>query len=162
MSLSQSTIPNLLRSLIVAYALLWLPACAVAQKEKPTPAQQVIIQSVEYQLIFDKNEFTVKAGSDVELIFRNVDEMPHNLLIVKPGKLETVGEAADRMAGTPDAGKLQFVPQIPEVLYATRLLMIDEADTLRFKAPAELGDYPFVCTYPGHWRSMNGIMKVIK
>ncbi len=155
-------IPNQFRLLILIFILCWLPACAVAQQEKPAPVQQVIIQSVEYQLIFDKNEFTVKAGSHVELIFRNVDEMPHNLLIVKPGKLQTVGEAADRMAGTPDAGKLQFVPQIPDVLHATRLLMIDEADTLKFKAPDLPGDYPYVCTYPGHWRSMNGIMKVVK
>jgi azurin len=153
---------QLFRPLIALIALLLLPACALAQQEKPIPTQQVIIQSVEYQLVFDKKEFTIKAGSNVELIFRNVDEMPHNLLIVKPGKLEAVGEAADRMAGTPDAGKLHFVPQIEDVLYATRLLMIDEADTLRFKAPAEPGDYPFVCTYPGHWRTMNGIMKVIK
>lgn len=150
------------RSLIAVIALLWLPACAVAQQDKPATVQNVLIQSVEYQLVFDKKEFSVRAGSDVVLIFRNVDEMPHNLLIVNPGKLEVVGEAADRMAGTPGAGKLHFVPQIPEVLHATRLLMIDEADTLRFKAPDLPGDYPFVCTYPGHWRTMNGIMKVVK
>jgi plastocyanin len=148
--------------LIAVIALLWLPACAVAQQDKPTPTQKVVIESVEYQLIFDKKEFTVKAGTNVELIFRNVDEMPHNLLIVRPGKLEAVGEAADRMAGSPNAGKLHFVPQIPEVMYATRLLMINEADTLRFKAPNQPGDYPYVCTYPGHWRIMNGIMRVTR
>ncbi len=151
-----------LRSLITVIALLWLPACAVAQQDKPTPTQKVVIESVEYQLIFDKKEFNVKAGTNVELIFRNIDEMPHNLLIVRPGKLEVVGEAADRMAGSPDAGKLHFVPQIPEVMYATRLLMINEADTLRFKAPDLPGDYPYVCTYPGHWRIMNGIMRVTR
>lgn len=151
-----------LKSLIAAFVLLWLPACAIAQQDKPAPVQNVLIQSVEYQLVFDKKEFSVRAGSDVVLIFRNVDEMPHNLLITKPGKLEVVGDAADRMAGSPDAGKLHFVPQIPDVLYATRLLMIDEADTLRFKAPDLPGNYPFVCTYPGHWRTMNGIMRVIK
>lgn len=151
-----------IRSLTVAIAMLWLPVCAMAQQDKPATTQQVIIQSVEYKLIFDRKEFTVRAGSNVELIFRNVDEMPHNLLIVKPGKLDVVGEAVDRMAGSPDAGKLQFVPQVPEVLYATRLLLIDEVDTLRFKAPELPGDYPFVCTYPGHWRTMTGIMKVVK
>jgi azurin len=150
------------RPLIAVIALIWFPACAVAQQDKPTPTHKVVVESVEYQLIFDKKEFTVKAGTNVELIFRNVDEMPHNLLIVKPGKLEVVGEAADRMAGSPDAGKLHFVPQISEVIYATRLLMINEADTLRFKAPDLPGDYPYVCTYPGHWRIMNGIMRVIR
>lgn len=162
MSFSQPYMPHTCRPLIALFALLWLPNCVLAQQEKLDPAQQVIIQTVEYQLIFDKNAFTVKAGSTVELIFRNVDEMPHNLLIVKPGKLEAVGEAADRMAGIPESGKLHFVPQISDVLFATKLIMIDEADTLRFKAPDLPGDYPYVCTYPGHWRSMNGIMRVVE
>lgn len=153
---------HIFRSLVMTVVLLWLPAHIIAQKNQITPVKRVLIQSVEFQLIFDQIEFSVKAGANVELIFRNIDEMPHNLLIAKPGKLETVGEAADRMAGSPDAGKLQFVPQIPEVLYATRLLMIDEADTLRFLAPTKPGDYPYVCTYPGHWRIMNGIMRVVK
>jgi uncharacterized protein len=150
-----------IKSIIIALLLL-IPACAGAQQGKQPSVERIVIQSVEYQLIFDTKEFSVTAGANVELIFRNIDEMPHNLLIVKPGKLDVVGEAADRMAGSPDAGKLQFVPQIPEVMYATRLLMIDEADTLRFKAPTEPGDYPYVCTYPGHWRVMNGIMRVTR
>jgi azurin len=28
--------------------------------------------------------------------------------------------------------------------------------------PDQAGDYPFVCTFPGHWRLMTGIMKVVK
>jgi uncharacterized protein len=147
---------------IFALFLFSIPSWVGAQPMKLPSVERILIQSVEFQLIFDTMEFNVRAGADVELIFRNVDEMPHNLLIVKSGKLDVVGAAADRMAGSPDAGRLQFVPQIPEVMYATRLLMIDEVDTLRFKAPLEPGDYPYVCTYPGHWRIMNGIMRVVK
>ena len=29
-----------------------------------------------------------------------------------------------------------------------------------YDAPDKPGDYPFLCTVPGHWRIMNGIMKV--
>jgi azurin len=25
---------------------------------------------------------------------------------------------------------------------------------------AQAGDYPFVCTFPGHWRIMNGVLTV--
>ncbi len=31
---------------------------------------------------------------------------------------------------------------------------------LRFKAPSKPGIYPYVCTFPGHWVIMNGIMVV--
>ena len=34
--------------------------------------------------------------------------------------------------------------------------------TLTFKVPDVAGDYPYVCTFPGHWSMMNGIMKVTK
>jgi uncharacterized protein len=34
--------------------------------------------------------------------------------------------------------------------------------TLTFIAPAQVGDYPYVCTFPGHWSIMNGVMKVVK
>ena len=33
---------------------------------------------------------------------------------------------------------------------------------MRFQAPAEPGIYPFVCTFPGHWVVMNGVMVVAK
>ena len=33
---------------------------------------------------------------------------------------------------------------------------------LRFKAPSKPGIYPYVCTFPGHWVIMNGIMVVVR
>jgi azurin len=82
--------------------------------------------------------------------------------VIKPGTLNTVGAAADEMARDVNAGKIHFVPQIPEVLFATTLLEFGESYTLKFRVPDQPGDYPYVCTYPGHWRVMNGIMRVVK
>jgi len=33
---------------------------------------------------------------------------------------------------------------------------------LRFTAPDKPGEYPYICTFPGHWRIMQGVMKVVK
>jgi azurin len=33
---------------------------------------------------------------------------------------------------------------------------------LTFKVPDAVGDYPYVCTFPGHWRIMKGTMQVRK
>ncbi|MDZ7935461.1 MAG: hypothetical protein U5M51_10985 [Emticicia sp.] len=30
---------------------------------------------------------------------------------------------------------------------------------MKFTAPTQTGDYPFVCTFPGHWSIMNGVKK---
>lgn len=145
--------------------LLWLNGASLAPHQpgnQTQKIQRIEIKSVEYQLRFDLETFTVKAGAMVEVYFENVDEMPHNLLILKPGSLEKVGKAADAMTKDPTAAKQHFVPKMPEVLFATPLVMFEESYTLKFKAPSTPGNYPYVCTYPGHWRSMNGVMKVVR
>lgn len=68
--------------------------------------------------------------------------------------------AANEMAKDPDGIKRDFVPKSAQVLHATKLLNPAGTQTLRFKAPAQPGDYPYVCTFPGHWTIMNGIMEV--
>jgi azurin len=121
----------------------------------------VRISAIPGQMAYDKETFTVVAGQTVEIIFSNPDHMQHNLLIIKPGKLEEVGEMADKMSGEPDGFKKEFIPETDNVLFATPLLDQDENYSLIFTAPETVGDFPFACTFPGHWRIMNGIMKVI-
>jgi len=115
-------------------------------------------------LKFTPTEFTVKAGSAVNLVFRNPDNLYHNLVIVNAGALETVGLKADLMAGDPDGMDKDYVPDDPNVLHWTPqiTLGIARSHTLRFFAPDEPGDYPYICTFPGHWRVMRGVMKVIE
>jgi len=40
------------------------------------------------------------------------------------------------------------------------MLEAGQKETLEFTAPSKPGDYEFICTFPGHWAVMNGIMKV--
>ncbi|SEI37483.1 putative membrane-bound dehydrogenase domain-containing protein [Dyadobacter koreensis] len=124
--------------------------------------QPVIInlKVIEHEMKFDKNTFTVKAGQKVTLRFTNPDFMQHNLLIASPGSLEKVGAAADLLAREANAIAMNYVPKIPEVLYATELVSPEGNATLELIAPEKPGDYPFLCTVPGHWRIMNGMMKV--
>jgi azurin len=130
-----------------------------AIQEKPII---VVIEIVPELMKFDKDVFTVTSGKKVVLEIDNRDGMQHNLLIVKPGTLQKVGAAADAMLRDPKASEKQYVPEIPEVLFSTKMLEPNEVFTLSFTAPSQPGDYPFVCTFPGHWRMMNGIMRVVK
>ena len=113
---------------------------------------------------FAPAQFEVKAGSPVELTFFNPDNLYHNLVIVKPGALESVGTAADLMAAQKDGLEKHYVPDLDTVLHWTPQLVIGSARThvLRFYAPEEPGDYPYACTFPGHWRVMNGVMSVVE
>ena len=48
------------------------------------------------------------------------------------------------------------------IIAATRLLNHKETQVLEFTAPTTPGDYDYLCTFPGHWRMMRGVMKVVK
>ncbi len=87
--------------------------------------------------------------------------MQHNLVIGKPKTLEVIGAAADKMITAKDGAEKNYVPAIPQIVASTPLVNPDQTYRLIFTAPAQAGDYPFVCTFPGHWRIMNGVMKVV-
>ena len=112
-------------------------------------------------LRYDQEELTVRAGDRVRLTFNNSDDMPHNLLIVAPGAADRVGEAALKM-GIHGPGKHYIpIPESTEVLNFTRLLEPGRSETIYFTAPLQKGVYEYVCTYPGHYLSMRGILRVI-
>ena len=52
-------------------------------------------------------------------------------------------------------------PTCRSVLEASRLVQRDESDTIKFTAPPKPGDYNFVCSFPGHWVRMYGVMLVV-
>ena len=136
----------------------------LAEKADPFDAQPglqtITIKSVPERLLFDVREFTVKSGAPVKLIFENPDVTPHNLLVVQPGAADEVGMAGNEMAKLPDGMAKGFIPDSPKILEKTRMLMQNESQTLRFKAPAAPGRYPYICTFPGHWLVMKGEMVV--
>jgi azurin/glucose/arabinose dehydrogenase len=118
------------------------------------------IQAVPNLMQFAPKELRVKAGAPVRIIFENPDLMQHNLVLVARGADEEVGMLADQMAVRPDAMSKQFIPESPKVLYATPLVNPTGRAELKFNAPAEPGRYPFLCTFPGHWRVMRGTLFV--
>jgi len=47
------------------------------------------------------------------------------------------------------------------ILLKSQLLQTRQVEQLKFTAPKEPGIYPYVCTYPGHWRRMHGALYVV-
>ncbi len=121
----------------------------------------VRIKTVAEEMRYDLKHFVTAAGKPIQLILQNEDLMPHNLVVVQPGSLKEVALQAATMA--PDAmtdGK-QYVPAVPQVLFATKMIQSGKQERLTFTAPDTPGEYPFVCTYPNHWMRMYGVMVVV-
>ncbi|HEX5667198.1 MAG TPA: PVC-type heme-binding CxxCH protein, partial [Chitinophagaceae bacterium] len=122
----------------------------------------IVLKVVKDVMKYDKELITAKAGTTIQIVFENPDFMQHNLLLIKPNTLNKVGAAADKLAQDPNGAKMNYVPNMPEVLKATPLINPGGKYTLTIKLPDVPGDYPYVCTFPGHWRLMNGILRVTK
>ena len=113
------------------------------------------------QMQFDTKAFEVNTGDTVTLTFKNVGKLPivamgHNLVILKSG--EEIAPFA--MAGM-TAKDHAYIPQnmLDKILAKTKLLGPGEEDVITFEAPAA-GAYKYVCTFPGHYAIMNGVMTV--
>ena len=84
-----------------------------------------------------------------------------NILILKKGKKEVVGALANNGLADPDfLTKKNCIPESDDILHHSSLVLPGKSETIEFTAPSEPGDYPYICTYPGHWILMNGVMKV--
>ena len=145
----------------LAAALPSEPGRAIRRDLRALGATIVRISAVREELRFDVRWFAVEAGRPVEIVLVNPDAMPHNLVVGRPGSLEEIGTKGSAMAMPVDPAAKPFVPDSPLVLYATALVNFGEEARLRFTAPKEPGEYPFVCTFPGHWLRMYGVMLVV-
>ena len=101
-----------------------------------------------------------KPNEALALKLKNVDAMPHNLVIIEPGSTQKVGEASFKMISDPKAGEKNYAPDLNEVLHIIPVIEPGKIHTLHFRAPKKPGDYPFICTFPGHWMAMQGILRV--
>lgn len=109
---------------------------------------------------FSTTELRAKAGERISLTFANPDVMPHNWSLLASGSLERVGDLVNKFVADPRAVGRQYVPETPEVLAYTDIVMPGASFTIHFNAPSKPGDYPYICTFPGHWQVMNGVLHV--
>jgi len=123
------------------------------------------VKTIEMKAIpimkYDVNSFSVKPGQPVRIILNNEESMPHNVVIVEPGSFpDRIIEDLATLYGSADASGLDYIPQTDTVLFHTAMINVDESTELLFFAPESEGVYPYLCTYPGHWATMNGVMEV--
>ena len=111
-------------------------------------------------LSYDTRELTVSAGDAVQLTFNNTDVVPHNWALIRPGTLSQVGALCNQLVSDPDAVFRQYIPESDDVLVWTDIVSPRASQTIWFRAPQEPGNYPFLCTFPGHWPVMNGVLIV--
>jgi len=127
---------------------------------KPVAAARPIAIEAASNLAYATTEFHVAPGEPLAVSFVNPDVVPHNWVLVRPGTLESVGSLADRAIADPEAVARHYVPKTDDVLAYADIVQPGERQTIHFTAPTQPGRYPYLCTFPGHWKLMNGTMIV--
>ena len=117
--------------------------------------------TVRERMIYDRETIAVQAGRSVEFHLTNTDNMPHNFTVVLPGFMAEVGELAEATGRDADAATRNFIPKCDKILVGSKLVQPEQSDSIYFDVPKEPGIYPYVCTYPGHWRRMYGALYVV-
>ena len=113
-------------------------------------------------LQFEPRQLRVPPGSRVSLAFKNGDpSMPHNVAIVRADEIDSFGEQSMQLASNPRAIATHYVPEGPAEICFSPILPPGDQYTMYFEAPKQPGEYRLVCTYPGHWRVMQGSLYVI-
>lgn len=144
--------------LLVALFALGLAACGGNAEEAAGPAV-IELGPVGNEMKYDRTEFTVQPGQEVRIVFTNTATSPamnHNVVVL-------VGEEAIERVGTAaiEAGEArEYVPEDEAIIAYTPLSAPGETVEVTFTAPTEEGDYPFICTFPGHYMLMQGVMHV--
>lgn len=120
---------------------------------------EIQLGSVGETMAYDKTSLEAKAGSKIKLTFKNngtTMAMQHDFVLIKPGTENDVG-----LAGMAAGPAKDYIPDSPNVLAHTKLLKPGESETITFTAPSQAGDYPYICTFPGHYAVMKGILHVL-
>jgi uncharacterized cupredoxin-like copper-binding protein len=143
-----------------ARALMSLPVDTRPESVRALAPRELATTCVPSRMAWDPREFTVTAGELVRLRMENPDSMQHNMLLTAPGSLSEIGVAAEKMGEGLEGKRRQFVPDSVKVRAVMGLVEPGKTGELWFFAPDKPGTWVLVCTYPGHYRMMNGKLRV--
>jgi len=127
--------------------------------ENPISNEIEIKLSSTDNMLFDKNIIYVNSRQKVILTLEHTGKMDkkimgHNFVLLKKD-VDVVSFATKAMV----ARDSEYIPEGNETIAYTKLIGGGESDTIVFEAP-EKGSYTYICSFPGHYGMMRGILIV--
>jgi putative membrane-bound dehydrogenase-like protein len=123
-------------------------------------AEDVKISINVAQMTYSVSSIDAKPNDAIRITLTNNGDVQHNVVLIRPGSLATVGAQVEAMAHVPNAEERSYLPSTPDIMFWMKLVETGQTGTLEFYAPPQPGDYPFLCTFPGHWQTMQGVLHV--
>ena len=135
---------------------------AIEKKEEDSnknSKETFIIINSNDMMKFDQNELRVFEGQKITLTLNHTGKMSkeimgHNFVLLK--KKTDLSDFAQRAML---ARENEYIPKGDETIAYTKMIGGGESDTITFTAP-EKGSYTYICTFPGHYGLMKGVLIV--
>jgi len=144
-----------------------VPMASSTFAQTAPPARLIALIGTD-QMKFNLAEIPAKPGERVRVRLTTVSQMPaaamsHNFILFKAGT--TAGQLLRFVEAAATAATTAYVPADPalqELIVAhTELAGGGQSVEVTFVVPNAPGDYPFICSFPGHFLSgMKGVLKV--
>lgn len=148
---------------MIMFVAALVPAWATSDATRSTLAPRTVNLTATDVMRFSLATFAVKPGESIRVVLRAVgtqpaDRMAHNFVLLKStANISTF----IMMAST--ARQEDYLPRTSksDVIAATSLVGGGESASVTFTAPVRPGEYPYVCSFPGHYNAgMRGTMIV--
>ena len=148
----------MIRSLLATTCAFTLLNVAVLAEDV---TELVLMPDATNPLMYDKKTLTAKAGKiKITMDNKSAIPQPHNICILKPGTKDKVIALANAMLTDPNAMAKDFIPDSPDIIKNTKLIQPGQSGFV--EVTLEAGEYPYLCTFPGHAILMNGVLTVTK
>jgi len=121
----------------------------------------IVIRPEGEQMKFATDSIHVSAGKEITLVLENTATFPtmvHNIVILSSNTDEDANRVG--MAAIMAGEAKEYLPEDEAILAATPMAQPGEAVRVTFTVPSEPGFYRFICTYPGHYAAMRGVLVV--
>ena len=150
--------------LLVGILLLGVGSPPDAPTNPQTPSRAVVdsvvtIKATGSKLEYETTELELVAGTIVTIRLDNSEStMPHNIvLLTGRDHIRTVGIAALQ------AQQTDYIPdsEADKILAHTPLAKPGSVVEVTFEVPPP-GEYPYICTYPGHFQTMRGTLTSVE
>ena len=130
-----------------------------SETESSVPKEINIILSSNDNMLFDKQILYAYSRQKITLTLNHngkLDKkiMGHNFVLLKAGV-----DVVDFATRALEARENDYIPEGDEIISYTKLIGGGESDTITFDAPTK-GTYNYICTFPGHYGIMKGILVV--
>lgn len=128
-----------------------------------TMAQRTIEMVGMDNMKFDVTTIEASPGEEITIKLTTKSQIPkqamaHNVVVIdKDAKLDEVAQASMRARDND-----YVAPEYKdEIIAATGLAGGGETVEVTFTVPEETGDYPYICSFPGHYSAgMTGVLQV--